>query len=192
MNKQIASTAFALLLLTGCGRPDADPVTCEAPPVAAPPVVKAPTPRISRSYDADCSGIALVNADRDKLGHIVVTAAWDDNAKVIIPATASCTFQTATGLYKPVYNRVDPVYNRVDWTITADADGDFGGGTFWSEVSRHGHTTASAPSSDFGHVGGSGSFVSDGGYITIGMAFDGLTTLKTFAVHAVITPLPSR
>mgnify|MGYP000266935630 FL=1 len=181
MNRQIASTAFALLLLTGCGRPDADPVTREAPPVAAPPVIAAPTPLGSKSYDADCSGIALVNADRDKLGRIVVTAAWDDDAKVIIPATATCTFQTATGLYKPVYN-------RVDWTITADADG-FGGGTFWSEVSRHGHTTASAPSSDFGHVGGSGSFVSDGGYITIGMAFDGVTTLKTFNVHAVITPL---
>lgn len=181
MNKQIASTAFALLLLTGCGRPDADPVTRETPPVVV-PVVAAPTPLTSQSYDADCSGIALVNADRDGLGHIVVTAAWDDDAKVIVPATASCTFQTATGLYKSVYN-------RVDWTITADADGAFGGGTFWSEVSRHGHATTSAPSSDFAHVSASGSFVSDGGYITVGMAFDGLTTLKTFQVHAVITPL---
>lgn len=180
MNRAITAITAAALL-TACGRPDAEPVTREAPPVVAPPVITAPTPRSSESYDADCSGIALVNAERDGLGRIVVTATWDDNAKVIIPATASCTFQTATGLYRPVFN-------RVDWTITADAD-DFGGGTFWPQVARHGRMTEGARSADFGDVRASGSFVSDGGYITLGMAFDGVTTLKTFNVHAVITPL---
>lgn len=183
MNKAILTT-IAAILLTACGRPDPELPTREAPPASPLPVVVAPTPRTSQSYDADCSGIALVNAERDRLGAIVVTAAWDDDAKVIVPATASCRFQTATGLYSPVYN-------RVDWTITADADG-FGGGTWWPVVTRHGRTSAGEPSSDFNAVRASGSFVSDGGFITVGMAFDGVTTLKSFAVHAVITPQPSR
>lgn len=125
------------------------------------------------SYTTECGRPVLRNAVWDA-GYIVVGAQYNFDMGSIENSTVSCSFA-----FLPLTRG-----SKVDWTISAKADGDFGGG-IWGFYDSTGYTSPSH--ADFRSLIANRVSVSSTGNLTVGLFFNGVTTLTRFNATAVIT-----